>query len=393
MYCSIDLAFRTPRVIRSCLSLAMVVGLLLAAAPVFAQGPDSGQLWYKAAFSTVPLTEEVVGTIQPTTVTTLSSKILGNVVEVLRREGETVAAGDLLVRIDAKEIGSDLQGAQASLAEAQAAIAEVRSQITTAQAAKQAAESELNLAEVSHARIKDLYDKKSVTRQEYDQAVNRLNQARSQVAQATSQIAALQARLAQISARNEQARAGISKVSTLKDLTEVRAPFAGRVVARRVEPGALAAPGVPLMVLEDLGRIRFEAIVPERLLGFLSEGATMAVRIDALGPQEVIGRVVEMVPAGDPLSLTFTVRIALDDDPRLRTGMYARGTVVKGQEQVLLVPISSIERRGQLEGVHVRNQDRAVFRLVKTGRRFGDQIEILSGLAPGEEIRVSPAPR
>ncbi len=371
----------------------LLAALFLAPSLLLAQAADPGTGWLTVTPTSIPLTEEVVGTIQPTTVTTLSSKILGNVVEVLRREGEIVAAGDLLVRIDAKEIGNDLQGAQASLAEAQAAIAEVRSQITTAQSAKEAAESELHLAEVSYARIKDLFDKKSVTRQEYDQAANRLNQARSQVAQATSQIASLQARLAQIAARNEQARAGISKVSTLKDLAEVRAPFAGRVVARRVEPGALAAPGVPLMVLEDLGRIRFEAIVPERLLGFLHEGATMPVRIDALGPNPVSGRVVEIVPAGDPLSLTFTVRVALDDDPRLRTGLYARGFVAKGEEQVLLVPERAVERRGQLEGVWVRSGDRSIFRLVKTGRRHAGQVEILAGLTAGETIALTSAPR
>lgn len=378
--------YQIPNAIRSV--LLMVGIMLIFSANSSLLGENLSQTWETVTIASVPATEEVVGTLQPTTVTTLSSKILGNVIEVLKREGEIVSAGELLVRIDSKEIGSDLQGAQASLAEAQAAISEIRSQISNAQAAKEAAESELKLAEVSYNRIKALYEKKSVTQQEFDQATNRLNQARSQVAQATSQIAALQAKLAQISARNEQARAGISKVSTLKELTEVRAPFAGRVVSRKVEPGALAAPGVPLMVLEDIGRIRFEAVVPERLLAYISEGSTMTVRIDALGGEPVQGKVAEIVPAADPLSLTFTVKVALDNDPRLRTGMYARGLIVKGEEQLILIPENAVQKRGQLEGVYVRSGDKAIYRLVKTGRRFDGKIEVLSGLKAGETIAV-----
>ncbi len=365
--------------------------VLLLSSPVQAQ--TSGPEWTPVTRTTIPVTEEVVGMLQPTAVTTLSSKVMGNVVEVLKREGETVQANELLVRIDAKEIGSDLAGAKASLAEAQAAIAEIKSTISTAQSAKEAAESQLKLAEVSYARIKELYDKKSTTQQEHDQAFTKLTQAKAQVNQATSQIASLQARMAQINARNEQARAGISKVSTLKDLAEVRAPFAGRIISRKVEPGMLAAPGVPLMVIEDLGRIRFEAIVPERLLSFLPDGAEMPVRVDALGQDSFSGNVVEIVPSGDPLSHTFTVKLCLADDPRFRTGMYARGTVKKGEEQVLLVPATAIVSRGQLDGVILKSGEKSVYRLVKVGRHFGENVEILSGLNEGDLYDRHPTSR
>lgn len=371
--------------------------LLLAGCLLFlsssVQAQNSGPEWTPVTRTSVPVTEEVVGMLQPTTVTTLSSKVMGNVVEVLKREGETVQANELLVRIDAKEIGSDLAGAKASLAEAQAAIAEIKSTISQAQAAKEAAESQLKLAEVSYARIKELYEKKSTTQQEYDQAFTRLTQAKSQVNQAISQIASLQAKLSQINARNEQARAGISKVNTLKDLAEVRAPFTGRVISRKVEPGMLAAPGVPLMVIEDLGRIRFEAIVPERLLTFLPEGAEMPIHVDALGQETFSGRVVEIVPSGDPLSHTFTVKLSMTDDPRFRTGMYARGTVKKGEEQVLLIPIGAVVSRGQLDGVMVKAGEKSLYRLVKVGRQFGDNVEILSGLNEGDLYDRRPTAR
>lgn len=340
----------------------------------------------KASIEEVPEFEEIVGYLRPTAVTVLSSKVLGNVVEVLKREGDIVQAGELLVKIDSKEIGSDLLGAQAAISEAEAALAEVKNQIKSAQSAKEAAESNLKLAETSYNRIKDLYEKKSVTKQEFDEATNRLNQARSNFEQANSQIFALQARLSQISARLEQAKANAAKVSTIKSLTEVKAPFAAKVVARKVEPGALAAPGVPLMVLEDLGQIRFEASVPERLIGLLTEGTKITVQIDALNKEKFEGTVVEIVPSADPMSLTFTVKIALPSDSRLRSGMFAKGFVNKGNQKVLLVPQSAIERRGQLEGIYVKSptSGNIVYRLVKTGRSFDDKVEILSGLAEGE---------
>lgn len=349
--------------------------------------------WETAQLSTVPLTEEVVGTLKPKTVTTLSSKVMGNVLEVLKREGDLVEPGEILVKIDAKEIRSDLAGAHASISEAQAVSSEVRSLIKNAEAAKQAAQHELNLAKVSFQRIKELYDKKSVTQQEYDQANTRYLQANSQLTQASAQISGLEAKLSQTAAKSRQAQAGLSKVNTIKDLAEVRSPFFGRIISRKVEPGMLAAPGVPLMVLEDIGGIRFEAIVPERLLSFLPEGATIPIRIDAVGEDSFPGTVVEIVPGADPLSHTFTVKLSIPDDVRFHNGMYARGTVNKGEEKVMLIPASAVERRGQLEGVVVKSGQKRIYRLIKTGKSFGDRIEVLSGLNSGDVFSLQPGDR
>lgn len=377
-------AHPTPRSIAllAALTLLAVAGGPLPAA--FAQ-----DAFVEARLQTVPLTEEVVGNLQPRMVTTLSSKVMGNVIEVLKREGDPVTAGETLVRIDAQDLGSDLAGARAALSEAGAAGAEVEGHLATARSAREEAQAQASLAEATFNRIKDLFDKKSVSRQEFDQAETALTQARSRVAQADSQIQVLQAKRAQVSAKAAQAQAGISKVSTIKALAEVKAPFDGRVTGRRIEPGMLAAPGVPLLIVEDVGMIRFEAIVPERLLSFLPEGASVAVRVDAVAGTGFAGVVTEIVPGADPLSHTFLVKIGLPADPALRSGMYARGLVVKGEEQVLLVPLAAIETRGQLDGVRVQVDGRTVYRLVKTGRVHGDQVEILSGLRPGD--RFAPA--
>jgi multidrug efflux pump subunit AcrA (membrane-fusion protein) len=365
---------------------AAVSAPLPAAAPVSASLPPAAGSWVQAAFQPQPLYEEVVGTLQPKTSTTLSARVMGIVRDIPYREGDLVKEGDLLIRLEAQEITSDLAGAKASLTEVQASSQEIQSHIRTARSAKESAEAEMKLAEVSFQRIKELYEKKSVTQQEFDQAQTRFLQTKTGVAQADSQISSLQAKLAQTSARNEQARAGISKASTYQSLTEIRAPFNGRVISRKAESGTLAAPGVPLMVIEDVGSMRFEAVVPERLLSSLPEGASVAVRIDALGTDPLPGTVVEIAPGADILSHTFIVKIALPDQTTLRTGLFARGLVYKGEEKMLLIPATAIERRGQLEGVTLNLNNRPLYRLIKTGRTFGPLVEVLSGLNPGDSF-------
>jgi multidrug efflux pump subunit AcrA (membrane-fusion protein) len=352
------------------------------------QAADS--MWKEAVLQPVAIFEDVVGTLQPKTSTVLSSKMMGTVKEVLKREGEMVKAGELLVKINLQELASDMEGAKASLNESQAASSEIQSHIQNARLAKESAVQDMNLAEVSFQRIKGLYEKKSVTQQEFDQANTRYLQSKNAVNQAESQIVSLKAKLSQISARSDAARAGIRKVSTYQEYSEVKAPFDGRIISRKAEPGMMAAPGVPLLTIEDTGRIRFEAIVPERLLGFLPEGTTIDVKIDALDGETIQGTVVEISPGADLLSHTFIAKISIPEDSRLRTGMYTRGSVKKGEEKLLLVPVTALEYRGQLEGVYIKSNDKTLFRLVKTGRKYGDQVEVLSGLNMGEIFAVTP---
>ncbi|HOY67014.1 MAG TPA: efflux RND transporter periplasmic adaptor subunit [Candidatus Ozemobacteraceae bacterium] len=336
------------------------------------------------------LTYEAVGNIQPKIVTTLSSKVMGNVLEVLKREGDTVSAGEVVVKIDARDVASDLAGARAGLSEAVAMKSEIDRGLQAAGAQKQQAEAGLKLAEASYQRIRELFEKKSVSRQEFDQAEAAYSSARAQVAGAQAQIDALEAKKATVSARMSQAQAGISKVETIRNLAEVASPFGGRVTARRIEPGMLAAPGVPLLTIEDSSQLRFEAMVPERFIASITEGQQVQVTIDALGSRSFSGIVAELLPAADPLSHTFLVKIALTVQPGMKSGMYARGSFGIGSESVLVVPSEAVETRGQLDGVWVEREGKPVFRLIRTGRALPEGIEILAGLRPGEKFLSKP---
>ncbi len=366
-----------------------ILSFALAAFTLLTPPPVNAQEWRTAAYTDEPLFYEAVGTIQPRMTTTLSSKVMGNVLEVLKREGDTVKAGEVVLKIDAKDIASDLAGAQAGLSEAAAMGAEIERGKQAAVAQRDQVAAAIKMAESSFERIKTLYDKKSVSKQEYEQAETAVNSARAQLRAAEAGIAALEAKRGMVSAKMNQAQAGINKVRTIKDLAEVASPFSGRVIARKIEPGMLAAPGVPLMAIEDAGNLRFEAMVPESLIASISEGASVTVAVDALRT-ETVGQVAEMVPAGDPLSHTFMVKIAVPNEMGLKTGMYARGKFIQGIERVLLVPRAALEQRGQLDGLWVEQGGAPVFRLVRTGRVVGDQIEILTGLSEKERFLAAP---
>ena len=333
------------------------------------------------------LIHEAFGTIQPKIISTLSSKVMGNVLEVLKREGDMVKENEVVVKIDARDLASDLAGARAGLSEASASLSELERNRQVALAQKEQIESGLKLAESTFQRISSMYEKKSVSQQELDQAQNSLNAARSQLKQADAQIASIDASRSRISARMSQAQAGVSKVETIRNLATVMAPFPGRVTARKIEPGMLAAPGVPLLVIEDDSHLRFEAIVPEGLIASVTEGQMIPVSIDALAGETFEGTVAEIAPAADPLSHTFLVKIAIPTHPRLRSGMYARGKFTIGSETTLLVPRTAVENRGQLDGVYVPGESgRPVYRLIRLGRILGDQIEVLAGIKAGERF-------
>jgi RND family efflux transporter MFP subunit len=188
-----------------------------------------------------------------------------------------------------------------------------------------------------------------------------------------------QAGAAQARAMEAQARAGLS-------YTRIRAPFDGIVTAKLVDTGALASPGVPLLTLEDTQHFRLEASVDEGDIRFVKVGAAARVSVDAL-ETEVSGKVVQIVPAADPATRSFVVKLELPADPRVRSGLFGRVRFARGQREALVIPRSAVLERGQMHGVYVVGSDGQVaLRFVTLGRPADDGVEILPGLSGGERL-------
>jgi membrane fusion protein, multidrug efflux system len=281
-------------------------------------------------------TEEVVGTVRPRQTASLSAKVSGTVQQILAAPGQTVTKGQLLVQIDAKEIQARLEQAQA-----------IRDQVSK---------------EID--RFKKLLAENAVTPQEYDVVLSRFR----------------------------VGEASVKEAETMLSYVRVAAPFDGVVTAKRAEVGDMAAPGKPLVEMEDPTALRLEADVPEALIDRIHLGEKLAVRIGT-GSNMVTAAVSEIAPAADPASRTLRVKLDLASVAGLRSGQFGRVAVPVAEINALRIPAAALVERGQMELVFVVANQRAQMRLVKTGKHLGDEFEVVSGLNPGEQVVIEEASR
>jgi len=323
-----------------------------------------------------PAVYEATGTVRARTTGTVSSKVMGYVQQVSVQVGDRVRDGQILVTLDARELEEGIRGAEAGRAE-------VRSTIPEAESAVAAAKANLDLAQTTFKRMEELAAKKSISNQEYDEASAKVKAAQANYEMARSKRAQLDPRLA----RAEQE---LRSATIMRDYVKIAAPFAGIVTAKSVEPGNLATPGAPLLTIEQDGVYRLEASVDESRLPSALAGATVEVALEGV-ERKLNARVSEVVPAVDAASRSSIVKIDLPAIPQLRSGMFGRAFFPLGRRTVVVAPRAALVERGQLQSVFVVEDGTARTRLITTGQRAKDAMEVLSGLNAGEKV-VTPIP-
>jgi multidrug efflux system membrane fusion protein len=335
---------------------------------------------------------DAVGTVRSRRQTALSARILAPVIAVSRREGDRVRAGEVVVELDDRDLRVGLERAEAAAREARDALAETAQAIQAADAAIDAAAAQSTLASATLRRYTTLLERRSVSPHEHDEVVARASAAAAELARARQLRAALVAKQEQARARIEQADADVARARVSLSYARITAPSDGVVVTRAVEPGQVATPGEPLLTLDE-ERYRLEVAVPETEAGALRVGQQATLTVDVLG-RPLPATITEILPAADPHSRTLTVKLDLPESAALRSGLYGTARFGLGSRPALLLPRAAIDRRGQLERVFVVGQDNvARLRLVTTGKTYGDRVEILSGLDPGERVVVEGAER
>lgn len=306
---------------------------------------------------------EAVGTTRAAQTSILASQMMGTLVEVRAHEGDRVQRGQVLAVIDDSQ-------PRAALDRANAADAASRHQLS-------AADSELALAESTLKRFQTLYERKSVSPQEFDEV-----KARQQAALARRDMAR---------ADQEQAKAAIAQTTSVLEYTRIRAPFDGVVTEKKADTGTLASPGMPIFTVEDVRRYRLEASVNESDLAFVRIGQSVPVLVDALGSEALPGKVVQIVPAADPSSRSFLIKIELATDSRLRSGLFGKAQFSRGERRALLVPQTAIVERGQMQGVFLLDQNKiAALHYVTLGKPTQGQVEVLAGLQEGDWLVARP---
>jgi RND family efflux transporter MFP subunit len=312
--------------------------------------------------STVPNLMEAVGTVRAAQSSDLASQMMGTIVEIRVREGDRVRRGQVLAVIDDAQPRAALDGATAAAAASEQQLL--------------AANSDLALTESTLKRYQTLYERKSVSPQEFDEV-----KARQQSAIARRDMT---------QAEQAQAKAALAQAHTSLDYTQIRSPFDAIVTAKRADAGSLASPGMPILTVEDERRYRLEVSVNENDLRYVRIGQSVPIAIDALNAA-IPGKISEIVPAADSSTRSFLVKIDLPEDKMLRSGLFGRAEFSRGERPSLLIPRTAVVERGQLQGIFVLDQNKvASLRYVTLGKPSGSTIEVLAGLQSGEFLVVKP---
>jgi RND family efflux transporter MFP subunit len=333
--------------------------------PVAPVAPEkvSGVAVIVAQSATVPDWLEAVGTVRAAQSTQIASQTMGNILGIRAQEGDRVQSGQILATIDDSQPRAAVEQASASAAAA-------RKEVSSA-------ESELALAQSTLKRYQQLYEKKSISPQEFDEFTTRAQSA--------------EARRDMARAGQAQADAALTQARTSLGYTQIRAPFAGVVTEKKTDAGTLASPGMALFTVEDTRRYRLEANLDENNVRLARAGESVSVVLDSLDNAVLQGKIAQVVPAADPASRSFLVKIDLPADARLRSGLFGRARFARGKRSAIFIPQSAIVERGQLRGVYAIDANRiAQLHYVTLGQVSEKQVEALSGLQDGEKIIAAP---
>ena len=294
------------------------------------------------------------GQVEALRQTHMAAQVPGTVQELAVQAGDTVKAGQLLLKIDARSAEQQLAASTAQIA---------------------AAKAQLTIATAELARKQQLHARNYIAKAALEQA-----EGAHQAAQAQLDALSAQAAIAQ----------------TQRGFHGLHAPYAGIVAQRLVAQGDMAMPGRPLLLIYDPSAMRVSAQLPRSLL---DQAGNMEIRVDIAGqPAQIVPARVQILPLVDAATLSQTVRAELPPGLRgLFPGQFARLHVrltgqaaAKGNGQIT-VPQKSLLRRAEMTGVYVLDSNnRPLLRQVRLGRVRGENVEVLAGLQAGERVVSEP---
>jgi RND family efflux transporter MFP subunit len=314
----------------------------------------------------VPLYVRSTGTVHARETAIVSAQVMGRIQQVLVREGDSVRAGQTLVVLDDAALRASADQAQAAA--------------KAAQSEQTAAQTDAKLAASTLERYRQLQTEKSVSPQEMDEVSRRAEAAAARLEAARAQTGAAQAQE--------------SGARTMRGYTRLLAPFSGVVTARMADPGTMASPGVPLLQVDQAGALQLDATVDESAIGAIHKGMKAQIVIDGGNSTSLAGTVAEIVPAADPASHSFLVKIDLASSSQLRAGMYGTVEFANGTRQAILIPRSAVVMRGSLASAYVLDgQGIAQLRTLTLGAIQGNLVEVLSGISSGEKLVDAPSDR
>ncbi len=298
----------------------------------------------------------VSGKIEAQQTANISTRMMGTITRIYVKVGDKVHRGQLLATISSQDI-------QAKQAQTNAAIAE--------------AQANVNNAQKDYDRFNNLYKKQSASAKELDNVTLQYNAAKARLEAATQM-------------RNE--------VSAMLAYSSLTAPFDGVVTQRMADEGNMANPGMPLLTIEQNSQLEVSATVSENDINSIKKGDKAQVEVKAIG-KTVECTISEISPSSQFTGGQYLVKLNIPEKEKkeLYAGMYVNvfipvtgKTATKGNTAATLVPLGSLVTKDQLTGIYtISSNNTALLRWIRTGKTFGDQVEVLSGLAQDEKFIVS----
>ena len=331
------------------------------------------------------------GTTRPAQTVTLRAQVEGQIVDLVVDVGDAVSSGQVLARVDPDLLAVGVNQTQAELSARQSEVAQAQVAVSDAQTAVEQARLQVAQARTDADRLRQLADAGAVSDQTAEQAQLVLDTAEQALKSAQDQVRTRQQAVQAAQGRVASQRAAVAQSQERLSFTTVRSPLAGVILARLVEAGDLAQPGADLLQIGDLSSIKIAVEVSELDLSRIQRGQPVAVTLDAFPDLPLTGRVTRIAPVADATARLIPVEVTIPNPTgRIGSGLLARVQFLGEDADTLVIPTAALN--GDEPQVFVLqpadDAPTVTLRTVQVGDRSKDQVEILGGLNPGEQIVV-----
>ncbi|REK62776.1 efflux RND transporter periplasmic adaptor subunit [Anoxybacillus sediminis] len=339
------------------------------------------------------------GKIAPAEEIQVVSKLAGKVEQVHVKEGSVVKKGDVLVSLEANDYLEQIRQAEAAIASAQARLldtqAGARSQeLQRLESGVEQAKAALEVAESSYNRMKALYDSGAISQADLEKVTLELEKARTGYDQAKAQYDLAKAgptanSVAALEAEVKRLQSGLQLAKSTYENTKIVAPISGIVARRSIDPGEMAQPGVPLLVLVQMDQVKVEASVPQEQINQVKVGSAVDVKVDN---RTLKGTVEFVSPISDTNSSSFPIKVRLDNkDGALRAGMLAEVYLPnQATDSEVKIPSSAVVTKENKQFVYKVDRDIVHQVEVTVGEIKGDWVAVTKGVAAGDQLVLNP---
>ena len=323
---------------------------------------------------------------------TLSSQVEGRVAEVLADVGDNVKAGQALITLDPQEL-------QFEVDRQRGLVTQVRAQLGIGPndpppsdpkkiASVQRAEADLFDADHKYGRAQQMYKDNLISQQQLDEAASRFQSTKATYTVALQEVDRLKALLISSEASEKLAEKKLADAA-------IRAPFPGAIKTRNVHPGEYVKVQSPVMVLVRTDRLRARLAVPERWAGWVRDGATADLHVEAFPGETFQGKISRINPAVEQDSRTFEAEALLTNlDGRLKPGFFLQASIPsEKEEKTIFLPERAVNYRYGVYKVFLLNGNRVSERQIRpagqTEDEHGRRFEVAEGLKPGDRVAVA----